>query len=330
MAIKWESREGCAVTDNGLTATTTGYLIPAVSDTSKKTGKWYFELKWNNGLAEDFIGIAAAGVTSYHDAKTVLLYRRNGVIYSGYVNETGPLVEFSTSDIMGISVDIDNNLVTFYKNGVLLGSWNQTNIKSWDGVYAYAQSGTSSSGTSVTANFEGPFVYPNPNGTPLEAPSLTAVDGDGNVALKWNSVSGATGYNVKRALTAGGPYTLIAGNVADVNYTDTSVTNGTKYYYVVTALTSGGESAASNEVSATPAKTPPLTTKSELLRVTMLDSSERIYNVTSAEAEGFVAWFKRPLNTGDSCYAISDAVEGGKEYLAFDKIISFKVWSMKK
>ncbi len=73
-----------------------------------------------------------------------------------------------------------------------------------------------------------------------------------------------------------------------------------------------------------------LAAKSELLRVTMLDSSERIYNLTPEEVEGFIAWFKRPLNTGESCFAISDAVEGGKEYLAFDKIISFKVWSLKK
>jgi hypothetical protein len=81
--------------------------------------------------------------------------------------------------------------------------------------------------------------------------NLAATAGDSAVTLTWTASSGATGYNVKRATKAGGPYTLLAAPTTP-GYTDSSVTNGTTYYYVVSALNSAGESANSAEVSATP------------------------------------------------------------------------------
>jgi hypothetical protein len=81
---------------------------------------------------------------------------------------------------------------------------------------------------------------------------LTAVPGNNLVGLAWNSVSDATSYNVKRAAVSGGPYSIIASGVAGTNYTDSAVTNGGTYYYVVSANTAGAESGDSFEVSATP------------------------------------------------------------------------------
>jgi glucuronoarabinoxylan endo-1,4-beta-xylanase len=75
--------------------------------------------------------------------------------------------------------------------------------------------------------------------------------GDARVTLTWNAASGASSYNVKRSLAAGGPYTNLA-TPAQNSYTDTAVTNSTTYYYVVSAIRSGVESANSAEVSATP------------------------------------------------------------------------------
>ena len=80
------------------------------------------------------------------------------------------------------------------------------------------------------------------NVTPPPAPaSLAAIVTNWNVALNWPAASTATSYNVKRAVTFGGPYTVL-GNAATTNYTDTALANGTNYYYVVTALNVGGES----------------------------------------------------------------------------------------
>jgi hypothetical protein len=88
--------------------------------------------------------------------------------------------------------------------------------------------------------------------TPPSAPTnLTATPGNQQVSLTWSASSGATSYNVKRATNNGGPYTQVA-NTTVPNDTDSSLTNGTTYYYVVSALNSAGESANSSQVSATP------------------------------------------------------------------------------
>ena len=50
----------------------------------------------------------------------------------------------------------------------------------------------------------------------------------------------------------GGPYTQIATNIATTSYSDSSVTLGTQYFYVVTGVNTSGEGPYSNEASATP------------------------------------------------------------------------------
>ncbi len=61
-------------------------------------------------------------------------------------------------------------------------------------------------------------------------------------------------YNVYRSLTSGSGYSMIATTDAGTTeYTDLDVTNGTTYYYVVSAVWEGGvESEFSNEASAMP------------------------------------------------------------------------------
>jgi hypothetical protein len=91
--------------------------------------------------------------------------------------------------------------------------------------------------------------------TPPSAPTgLQASPGSAQVALSWNASTGATSYHVKRGTTGGGPYTQI-GSPTATNYTDAGLTDGTKYYYVVSAMNSAGESANSSEVNATPVAT---------------------------------------------------------------------------
>jgi len=85
-----------------------------------------------------------------------------------------------------------------------------------------------------------------------QAPSgLVATGGNAQVTLGWNAAAGAASYNVKRSVVSGGPYTTIA-SPATTAYTDTGLTNGTTYYYVVSAVGTGGESANSAAASATP------------------------------------------------------------------------------
>lgn len=100
----------------------------------------------------------------------------------------------------------------------------------------------------------------NGGGGGSNAPStpmgLTAAAANAQVNLTWNTSSGATAYYVKRSTTTGGPYTQIA-TPTTTSYADNSVTNGTKYFYVVSAYNSYGQSANSAEVNATPMAPPP-------------------------------------------------------------------------
>jgi fibronectin type 3 domain-containing protein len=93
--------------------------------------------------------------------------------------------------------------------------------------------------------------------TPPAAPSgVSAMAGDTIISLAWNGNTEPdfNGYNVYRSTTPGGPYTkqnggLLSGPI----FNDANVTNGTRYYYVVTAVdTSLNESANSSLVSTIP------------------------------------------------------------------------------
>ncbi|BCU79546.1 LamG-like jellyroll fold domain-containing protein [Luteolibacter sp. LG18] len=86
---------------------------------------------------------------------------------------------------------------------------------------------------------------------PTAPASLTAGALDTRSSLSWSAAAGASSYNIKRAPVSGGPYVFVA-NTTVTNFTDTSLTNGTTYYYAVTAVASLLESADSAETSATP------------------------------------------------------------------------------
>jgi uncharacterized protein (DUF1800 family)/fibronectin type 3 domain-containing protein len=89
---------------------------------------------------------------------------------------------------------------------------------------------------------------------PPAAPTgVSAAAGDARATLAWSAMAGATTYNVYRGTVAGGQSaTPVAAGVVATSVVDAGLTNGTTYFYRVTALGDGGESARSAEVSATP------------------------------------------------------------------------------
>ncbi len=117
----------------------------------------------------------------------------------------------------------------------------------------------------VTVGADGKLVLPLPpmwgrllvpvagDWTPPDAPTaLTAEEGVGEVRLNWDAVTDATVYRLYRADFSGGRYRPVYTGTMTA-YTDTAVTNGLWYYYVVVALdAAGNESAPSQEAAAMP------------------------------------------------------------------------------
>jgi hypothetical protein len=87
--------------------------------------------------------------------------------------------------------------------------------------------------------------------TPPAAPTgVTATGGANSATVSWAAASGATGYRVYRSTTSGGPYTL-AGSATGTSFSDTGLTCGTTYYYVVRSTNSPScESGNSAQASA--------------------------------------------------------------------------------
>jgi hypothetical protein len=89
---------------------------------------------------------------------------------------------------------------------------------------------------------------------PPPAPAgLAATAGSGAVALTWSPVAGATSYSAYRGNSAGALSSKAKlGTATTTAFNDATVSDGTRYFYQVTASNAGGESSGSSEVSATP------------------------------------------------------------------------------
>jgi hypothetical protein len=107
-------------------------------------------------------------------------------------------------------------------------------------------SGTASATVSFLTNAAGSPLTENLTGTGTAAPQH-------RVDLTWiPSTSTVSGYNVYRSTTSGSGYVRLNSALSvSAAYTDASVTAGSTYFYVTTAVdSSGAESSFSNQVQA--------------------------------------------------------------------------------
>jgi hypothetical protein len=93
---------------------------------------------------------------------------------------------------------------------------------------------------------------------PLTPEGFSASAGDGQVTLSWDIVSEATSYNIYWSVSPGVTKTT-GTKISNVTspYIHSGRTNGTQYYYIVTAANSYGESDESGQISKTPRYTAP-------------------------------------------------------------------------
>ena len=134
----------------------------------------------------------------------------------------------------------------------------------------------------------------------LAAPSaptnLSASHTTGVATLSWTAAVGSTSYHVQRSATSGGTYTTVA-TVTSPAYADSTLGNGQSAYYVVTAINSAGESAASNvafmgpaPVTASELVSPLLTLSSGTAQATIATLSGRTYQLQRSDTLAPGSW----------------------------------------
>ncbi|MGO8672106.1 MAG: choice-of-anchor tandem repeat GloVer-containing protein, partial [Capsulimonadaceae bacterium] len=105
-------------------------------------------------------------------------------------------------------------------------------------------------------SFQGDHIYTDlltyGTGAPHSPVDVTAAAANSEVSLSWTASTWATTYNIYRGTASAGEGSTAIASITGNTFTDTGLTNGTTYYYEVTALNLSGHSAQSSEVSATP------------------------------------------------------------------------------
>jgi pectate lyase-like protein/fibronectin type III domain protein len=208
--------------------------------------------------ADRYVGVMTRVVNSNHyyflalqNGNRLVLGKRAG---SSPIILASKSFTFSTGTYYTLRLDAQGSSLTGYVNGALQLTATESEFTA--GIIGGAT-------YFASASFDDILVtsLSGGGGTPPPPPSaLAAAPGNAQVTLNWGASTGASSYNVKRATVSGGPYTVIATGVNSTSFTNTGLTNGTTYFYVVSAVNSFGESANSSQASATPqgsAQTPP-------------------------------------------------------------------------
>ncbi len=137
------------------------------------------------------------------------------------------------------------NAVTFSNTGLTNGT-----------TYFYKVAAVNAGGAGPSSNEASAM----PLALPAAPTGITVTEGNGQIALNWPAVATATAYNVYRGIAKNGEAAVAVGaNLPAPAFVNTGLTNGTAYFYKVTAINTTGESARSAEVTGTPSGPPPAT-----------------------------------------------------------------------
>ena len=122
---------------------------------------------------------------------------------------------------------------------------------------------------------------------------VTATPLSSSIVIGWSPSIGATQYTVERSLSSAGPFAAI-GNAAITQFTDSTVTAGTTYFYRILAQAAEQVSAPSTVVSAVIAGTPP--------------TAPRTLSATASKANVKVMW--KDSSTNEEKFMIERSLDG--------------------
>lgn len=172
---------------------------------------------------------------------------RNGNLIGWVADAEGSsdkyLAVFNTGSASA-NVPVDLSTLGFTGSVQIRSLWDLTNAGSFSGSFS-----------PVTAS-HGAALY-RLSGALLPTAWMSGANaGDGKVTVTWEPLASATSYRLKRATSESGPFAVIADALAATTFTDTTVANGTTYFYSVSAVVSGQETPDSGALSATPTGLP--------------------------------------------------------------------------
>ena len=260
--VEFLSYEGSFTATGGAAAGSASTDV-GVAETSTTPIGWSLQRGGTGSTAADFGWQAPQAATS----GTV----NTGQVFSGggpanqapvaeaggpYAAEAGTAVVFTSAG----SFDTDGSIVAWawsFGDGGTSSAANPTHVFAGPGSYAVSLTVTDDQGAEDTDTATASIVDTT---APAAPTGLVATAGDGTVDLDWtnNGETDLDGYTVYRASGAGGPYTALNGVLlASSAYTDNGVSNGTTYWYVVTARDASGNESGNSAVASALPEAPP-------------------------------------------------------------------------
>ncbi|MEK3922242.1 SPRY domain-containing protein [Paenibacillus sp. FSL K6-2393] len=163
------SASGAVLSNNNLTAILTLLNTGNVRAThGKSIGKWYWEVKYDSGSNQCYIGVSnknypiSSGATAGTSGDPLNLRMYLSAGYKIPENITYGTA-WAVGNIIGVALDLDNGTLEFYRNGISMGI-SHTNLLGMGEVFPFFKSGVNTS-KQITVNFGAtPFSYPIPNG----------------------------------------------------------------------------------------------------------------------------------------------------------------------
>ena len=193
------------------------------------------------------------------------------------------------------------------------GTW-ATRIAS--GMYGGSNLYSNDADSTISFNFSGNRLRIISNSYSTRVPTIVTVDG---VIYTFNA------YSSNSSLTNS---QILQFELTDLSASEHSVviSNDSTFIQGTSALTIDALDIAENG-ELLPFNPKPEDSGQALLRVTVIDSSDHDYLLSSTEIDGFVNWFMKHTNADTAGYLLTKktGTQNSKEYLAFDKIISFEV-----